>query len=64
MQIELWNLMLNFQTVVPLVQPRDPREPPPPPPTPPKARAAKLPPNWKTAKDKDNKTYYYHTLTR
>ncbi|CAH1789994.1 unnamed protein product [Owenia fusiformis] len=38
---------------------------PPPPPSPPaKIKPVKLPPNWKTAKDADNKTYYYHTVTR
>ncbi|XP_022240262.1 histone-lysine N-methyltransferase SETD2-like isoform X2 [Limulus polyphemus] len=32
------------------------------PPSPPKP--AVLPPNWKTAKDKDGNTYYYHAITK
>lgn len=36
----------------------------PPPPSPPKSKAPKLPPNWKSAKDAEGKTYYYHTTTR
>lgn len=43
---------------------RDPREPPPPPPSPPKPKAPRLPPNWRTAKDSEGKTYYYHSVTR
>ncbi|XP_062602613.1 microtubule-associated protein futsch-like [Saccostrea cucullata] len=37
---------------------------PPPPPSPPKPKVEKLPPNWKSAKDSEGKTYYYHTVTR
>ena len=40
-------------------------DPPPPPPSPPpKPRQIRLPPNWKTAKDSEGQTYYYHTITR
>ena len=38
--------------------------PPPPPSPPPKPKQQKLPPNWKTAKDAEGKTYFYHTVTR
>jgi peptidoglycan hydrolase-like protein with peptidoglycan-binding domain len=37
----------------------DPPDPPPPPP-----KKSKLPPKWKSAKDEEGKTYYYHTVTR
>jgi hypothetical protein len=37
---------------------------PPPPPSPPKLKKHKLPPNWKSAKDGDGKSYYYHTVTK
>ena len=40
-------------------QAADPPDPPPPPP-----KKAKLPPKWKSAKDEEGKTYYYHTVTR
>jgi len=48
-----------------VLPPRDPREqPPPPPPSPPKPKGRRLPPNWKTAKDKQGKMYFYHAITR
>lgn len=36
----------------------------PPPPSPPTAPVSKLPPNWKSAKDSENRVYYYHAYTR
>lgn len=35
-----------------------------PPPEPVKQKPVKLPPNWKTAKDGEGRTYYYHAVTR
>ena len=37
---------------------------PPPPPSPPPKDKPQLPPKWRSAKDQDGKTYYYHTETR
>jgi len=36
----------------------------PPPPSPPTAPVSKLPANWKSAKDAENRVYYYHAYTR
>lgn len=35
-----------------------------PPPQVPAKKTGRLPPHWKTAKDEEGNTYYYHTLTR
>lgn len=52
------------------MQPALPKEPAPEkkpivkPPPEPKSEERKLPPHWRTAKDGDGKTYFYHALTR
>ena len=52
------------------MQPALPKEPAPEkkpivkPPPEPKSEERKLPPHWRTAKDADGKTYFYHALTR
>ncbi|CAH1391554.1 unnamed protein product [Nezara viridula] len=37
---------------------------PPPPPPPPQHVCIRLPPKWRSAKDKEGRIYYYHTKTR
>lgn len=37
---------------------------PPPPPADPKSTEPKLPADWKSAKDAQGRTYYYHQVTR
>ena len=45
----------QYHQVLPIQQPFVPAPPPPP---------ARLPPKWKSAKDPDGRTYYYHVKTR
>ncbi|XP_064647183.1 uncharacterized protein LOC135500005 isoform X2 [Lineus longissimus] len=55
----------NMPGIEPEPQPEKEEEDlPPPPPSPPKPKKQKLPPNWKSAKDAEGKTYYYHSITK
>lgn len=50
-------------TTTPVKQPERPKPPQEQPPLP-KEEEPKLPPHWRTAKDSEGKTYFYHALTR